>query len=634
MSGGLTRRMVVASGLLALVVGAAFAVLLLSVADLRESAQLARHSEEVLATANQLERLVVDLETGGRGFVITGQERFLQPWEAAQATLPDVSSRLEQLTVVAVQHRRAEQIAQAAASYLRDYSLPLVATARRDPASARTVAVTDEGTRRVDAMRAEFDRLVATERDLSAARQERANAAAARASIASVGGLAGSVLLIALFAGYLTRAIVGPVRRTAAMAGRLACGDLAARMPETGVGEIGTLERSFNSMAGSLQQSRGELARLAEEQAALRRVATQVAHGVPPADLFAAVVEELGRLLPADLAHMARYEPDNTVTEVAAWAASGDDLPVSAPQRLEGRSVSALVWRTGRPVRMDSYAEAIGPIADAFQALGIRSSVGCPIPVEGRLWGVMIASSKQSKPLPASTESRMADFTELVATAIANANSRAELATSRKRIVAAADQTRRRIERDLHDGVQQRLVSLGLDLRATQAAPPAEPAELRAELAVLADGLGDALGQLRELSRGIHPAILSEGGLGPALKALARRSAVPVELDVPMGARLPEPVEVAAYYVASEALTNTAKHARASVVFVDVHIAKGRLDLTVRDDGIGGAGPGSGSGLVGLIDRVQALGGTITIHSPKGEGTTLQVELPISLEGG
>ncbi len=347
----------------------------------------------MLATANQLERLVVDLETGGRGFVITGQERFLEPWQAAQATLPDVSSRLEQLTVVAVQHRRAEQIAQAAAAYLRDYSLPLVATARRDPASARTVAATDEGTRRVDAMRAEFDRLVATERGLSAARQERANAAAARASIAAAGGLAGSVLLIALFAGYLTRAIIGPVRRTAAMAGRLACGDLAARMPETGVGEIGTLERSFNSMAGSLQQSRGELARLAKEQAALRRVATLVAHMAPPADLFAAVVEELGRLLPADLAHMARYEPDNTVTVVAAWAASGEHLTVSTPQRFEGHSVSALVWRTGRPARMDSYAEATGPIA--------------------------------------------------------NANSRAELAASRKRIVAAADQTRRRIERDL-----------------------------------------------------------------------------------------------------------------------------------------------------------------------------------------
>ena len=633
MSSGLTRRMVVASCLLAIVVGIAFAVLLLSVADLRQAAQLAKSSQEVLITANQLERLVVDLETGGRGFVITREERFLQPWHAAQSALPEVSSRLEQLTVGVDQHRRAEQIAHAAAVYLRDYSLPLVATARRDPALAQTVAVTDEGKQRVDAMRAEFNRLVAAERGLSATLEQRANAAATRASIAAAGGLAGSVLLIVLFAGYLTRAIVGPVGRTAAMAGRLAGGDLTARMTETGIGEIGTLERSFNTMAGSLQHSRSEHARLVEEQAALRRVATLVAHGAPPADVFAAVVEELGRLLPADLVHMVCYQPDNTVTVVAAWAASGNQLPVSSRQRLDGHNISALVWQTGQPARLDSYAQAHGPLADAVRALGIRSSVGCPIPVEGRLWGVMIASSKQPAPLPANTESRMAEFTELVATAIANTNSRAELAASRKRIVAAADHSRRRIERDLHDGVQQRLVSLALDLRATEAAPPAEPAELRVKLAALAEGLRDALEELRELSRGIHPAILSEGGLGPALKALARRSAIPVELDVPMSARLPEPIEVAAYYVASEALTNTAKHAHASVVFLDAHLTEGCLDLTIRDDGIGGVDPSSGSGLVGLIDRVQALGGTITLHSPKGDGTMLQVRLPLSPEG-
>ena len=622
--------MVVASGLLALVVGIAFAVLLVSVADLRETAQRARSSEEVLITANHLERLVVDLETSGRGFVITGQERFLEPWQSAQTAVPELSGRLEQLAVDVDQHRRAEQIAQAAASYLRDYSLPLVATARRDRALAQTVAVADEGKQRVDAMRSQFDHLIDTERDLSAALEQRADAAAARASIAAAGGLAGSVLLTALFAGYLTRAIVGPVGRTATMAGRLAGGELSARMPETGVGEIGTLERSFNSMASSLQHSRSELARLAEEQAALRRVATLVAHGAPPADVFAAVVEELGQLLPADLLHMLCYEPDNTVTVVASSVANGDHLPVSSPWHLEGRNVAALVWQTGQPARLDNYAQASGPLADAARALEIRSAAGCPILVEGRLWGVMIASSTQPTPLPAHTESRMAEFIELVATAIANADSRAELAASRKRIVAAADHSRRRIERDLHDGVQQRLVSLALDLRTIQADLPNQSAQLQAKLATVADGLRDALEELRELSRGIHPAILSEGGLGPALKALARRSAIPVELDVPMGVRLPEPTEIAAYYVASEAFANTAKHAQASVIFLDAHLTEGSLDLIIRDDGIGGVDPSSGSGLVGLIDRVQALGGTITLHSPQGQGTTVQVKLPIS----
>jgi signal transduction histidine kinase len=463
-SGGLTRRMVVASGLLALVIGTAFAVLLVSVAEVRTQERLTIRSQEVLATANQLERLVVDLETGVRGFVITGQDRFLQPWRAARAALPGVSRSLERLTAGSVQEGRAQALARAAAAYVQDYSEPLVDAARRDPPAARTVAATREGKQRVDAMRAEFDRLIATERVLSAERQERSSRAATRAVAAAAGGLGGSVLLVVIFAAYLTRAIVRPVLGVAAMAGRLAGGDLAARMAETGVGEIGALERSFNTMAGSLEESR------------------------------------------------------------------------------------------------------------------------------------------------------------------------AELAASRARIVAAADQTRRRIERDLHDGIQQRLVSLGLELRAVQAGLPADLARLRGELDQLVGELGDTVEELRELSRGIHPAILSEGGLGPALKALARRSAVPVELDVPLRARLPEPVEVAAYYVVSEALANAAKHANASVIQVAVHTADGRLRLSVRDDGVGGAGMGRGSGLIGLVDRVQALGGTITVDSPAGQGTCLLVDLPLDAD--
>jgi signal transduction histidine kinase len=253
-----------------------------------------------------------------------------------------------------------------------------------------------------------------------------------------------------------------------------------------------------------------------------------------------------------------------------------------------------------------------------------------PIVVEGRLWGALSVATTHA-PLPADTEQRMANFTELMATAMANAESRAELTASRVRIVAAADDTRRRIERDLHDGIQQRLVSLGLDLRATQAAATAEHAELGRQLERVADGLGDALTDLQELSRGIHPAILSQGGLGPALWALARRSAVPVELDVDLETtRLPASIEVAAYYVVSEALTNAAKHARASVVEVDARAGDGRLHLLVRDDGVGGATVAHGSGLIGLSDRVQALGGRIGVRSPAGEGTTLEIDLPVA----
>ena len=454
------RRVVIASGLLLLLVGAAFAVLLFAVADLRTSEGRVQDSREVLATANQLERLVVDLETGQRGFIITGQARFLQPWNAARAALPGQSRTLEQLLADnPVQKSRARRITAEAASYLDDYSVPLLDAARRDPAPARTVAATEEGKRRMDALRAEFDDLIATERTLSLGRQEHSDAVARGAFIAAATGLVGSVLLILAFTNYLTRAIVRPVLGTAAMAKRLAGGDLSVRVPETGVGEIGTLELAFNAMAGSLEDAR------------------------------------------------------------------------------------------------------------------------------------------------------------------------AELAASRARIIRSADETRRRIERDLHDGIQQRLVSLALHLRAAQAS---EPQELRTQLDRVADGLQGALEDLREISRGIHPAILSEGGLGPALKVLARRSAIPVQVEVLTQSRLLPPVEVAAYYVVSEALTNAAKHARASLAQVSVQSRNDRLHLTVRDDGCGGADPARGTGLTGLTDRIQALGGTITIHSPLGEGTTVHVDLPIA----
>jgi signal transduction histidine kinase len=240
----------------------------------------------------------------------------------------------------------------------------------------------------------------------------------------------------------------------------------------------------------------------------------------------------------------------------------------------------------------------------------------------------MSVASAREEPLSADTEERLAAFTELIVTALVNAEAQAALNASRARIVAAADETRRRLERDLHDGIQQRLVSLALKARATEAMTARPSDEIRGELSLLADGLGTALDELREISRGIHPAVLSEAGLGPALKALARRSAVPVALDLNLGPRLAEPLEVAAYYVASEALTNAAKHAQASVIEVLADGRDGALTLSIRDDGIGGADPGRGSGIIGLKDRVEALGGTISVLSPPGHGTTLHVHLP------
>jgi len=372
--------------------------------------------------------------------------------------------------------------------------------------------------------------------------------------------------------------------------------------------------------------ARTEISRLAEEQAALRRVATLVARGTQPGEVFAAVAEEIGRILDAEVACVVRYEPDATGTVMATWG-DASFWPIGSNWALEG--VAARVLRTRRAARMDGYGRAPGEMTAMARRIGGRSRVGAPIIIEDRLWGAALAVNFASGgALPATAEERIANFADLITTAISNSETRTELTASRARVVAAADETRRRLERDLHDGIQQRLVSLALKARAIETMTPRPADNIQGELSRLADGLGTSLDELREISRGIHPAILSEAGLGPALKALARRSAVPVELDLNLGPRLGEPLEVAAYYVASEALTNAAKHAQASVIDIRVDGRDGALTLSIHDDGVGGADPGRGSGIIGLQDRVEALGGTISLLSPPGHGTTMHVQLP------
>ena len=374
--------------------------------------------------------------------------------------------------------------------------------------------------------------------------------------------------------------------------------------------------------------SREELTMLAEDQAALRRVATLVAEGARPDEVFAAVGDEVARTLGVPIAAMLRFDPDGILTVLAS---TGSELGRCPGTRMPiGRSsLSADVFRTRRAVRIDDWTKVAGEAGEFAREKGIRSTVGVPIVVEGALWGVMNAGSTEL--LPQETEGRLAKFTQLLGTAIANAESRRELEASRARIVATADATRRRIERDLHDGAQQQLLSLALQIRAAQAATPSEFREHRAELAHVAQGLTNVLDDLREIALGIHPAILAEGGLGPALKTLAHRSPIPVELDVRVDGRLPGPVEVTAYYVVSEALTNAAKHAEASIVRVDVDVdvRDGMLCAAVLDDGVGGADPHHGSGLLGLKDRAEAIGGRISLDSSHGAGTSLRVELPL-----
>jgi signal transduction histidine kinase len=435
-------------------------------------------------------------------------------------------------------------------------------------------------------------------------------------------------LAVAAREGGVRSAVGTPILVEGRLWGVVAAGSIERPLPADTEARLASFMELL-AMAIANAESRAGLARLAEEQRALRGVATLVARGAAPEEVFAAVTEEVGQLLPVDHAVMCRYGPDGSITVFASWGSTAEYFPVGSHWILEGKDPTTLVFETGRPARVDRFADVSGSLADAVRETGVRSGVGAPIIVEDRLWGVMGAGSTLEQPLPADTEARLAAFTELLATAIANAESRAALAASRGRIVVAADESRRRIERDLHDGTQQQLVSLMLELRAAEATQPPEVGELTAQLARTARGLAGVLEELREISRGIHPAILSSGGLGPALRALARRSAVPVELDLRAERRLPWHVEVAAYYVVSEALTNAAKHAQASVVNVELDTQDGALQLAIRDDGLGGANPKQGSGLIGLSDRVEALGGRLEVTSPAGSGTTLLIQIPL-----
>ena len=380
-----------------------------------------------------------------------------------------------------------------------------------------------------------------------------------------------------------------------------------------------------------LAASEARARELADEQAALRRVATLVARGVSPEEIFSAVTNEMGRLFGSSQAYVGRFEADGSAMVVVGVSDGIRGVSTGSRWELEDYMASTRVYRTGRHARVErsDFEHVSGPMADLLREIGAVSSVGAPIVVEGQQWG-FVTVTDTNKRLPVDAEKRLEKFAELLGTAIANADSRAELAASRARIIAAGDDARRRIERDLHDGAQQRLVTLTVALRRADAKLPTGADELRADLTRVAEGLTTAMDELRELSRGIHPSILTEGGLSPALKALGRRSPVRVKLDMGFEQRLPDHVEVAAYYTVSEALTNASKHANATRVWVSLRVEDDMLLLSIRDDGVGGADSNRGSGLTGLRDRIEALGGRIQIESPSGSGTLIEVEIPIA----
>jgi PAS domain S-box-containing protein len=366
---------------------------------------------------------------------------------------------------------------------------------------------------------------------------------------------------------------------------------------------------------------------MAEEQAALRRVATAVAAEVEPERLFGLIAEEVGRALDAGIGNILRYNGDGTALVMGVWSEGAGTIPVGTTLDLDGDTVAPTIWRTHRPARYESLEGKTGALADQLRAAGIKAAVGAPVIFGGDLWGAVIISSDDA-PFPPEAEFRVGDFADLAAQAIANAQAREELAASRVRIVEASDAERRRLERNLHDGAQQRLVATSLTVRMAARRLAGDPTA-REMLDRAGDELIRALEELRELARGLHPAVLSDHGLRAAIEAVADRAPVPVTVDVPAGERLPETIEAAAYFVVCEALTNVAKYAHASEARVRVERSDGHAQVEVVDDGVGGADESGGSGLRGLADRVEALGGRLVVTSPVGQGTTVRARLPV-----
>jgi signal transduction histidine kinase len=376
------------------------------------------------------------------------------------------------------------------------------------------------------------------------------------------------------------------------------------------------------------RDSVARLEALLEEQAALRRVATLVACDTEPERLFHAVCQELGRVMAVDSTDIVRFEEDRTGTVVGTWSASdAPSFPVGSTIPIEGGTVSGKLYRSGRPERVDEYTGVDGELAARLREFGVKSVVGAPVNVAGSLWGAIMVVSGEPYSFPPDTERRIADFAELVTAALASVDAREQLAASRARIVEAGYEERRRLERDLHDGAQQELVGVVLSLRLAQQKLAGAPSETRRLVDEALERAQAGIRDLRDLAAGIHPSVLTDRGLGPALEALAGRSPVPVEVETAGSEALSAPAATTAYFVVAEALTNAAKHAGCEHVDVGVRVEGDWAVVEIRDDGVGGADESAGSGLRGLADRVSALGGLLEIESPIGEGTMVRARI-------
>ncbi|HZE33449.1 MAG TPA: CHASE3 domain-containing protein [Actinoallomurus sp.] len=572
------------------------------------SARSAGHdSAEVLLAANRLERLVTDMETDQLRYVATGDTGFLGPWHAARAAFLVQATALQRLAAEnnPQQGRRAREIVGSAMAYLREHAEPLVRMARHDRARAGRAVTWADGKRRIEAIRHQFDRFTDVQHRLALA-HERDAVPAIRRMIGMAAGASATLFLIFLLAGYVTRG-------------------LTSRAPAGPVHGLRLLRPDRE------RPGRERARRVSGECEGLRRVATLVARDASPADVFHAGAGEMGRALGAEHAMIARYDPDGMITVVGHWSAQRAPRimpPLKGRWPVEDDTVADSVCRTGRPAHLRRDAGAVGDIGAWIRTHGIGRMTGHPVVADDRLWGMAVVLSEGPAPWPDGAERTMREFADLFGVALTGSRRRSELLASRVRLVDAADATRGRIERALHERTQQRLVAVGLTLRLVETAVPADQERLREQVSTAVRDVMEIIDGLQEIARELYPAFLTMGGIESSLRALARRASVPVELDVRAGVRPPPNVAVTLYHAVSEALANAAAHAHASAVHVGLDLGE-PIRLSIRDDGIGGARVRPGRALAALKDRAEALGGVFELKSPTGGGTCLRLTIPI-----
>ncbi|GAA2582507.1 hypothetical protein GCM10010399_10380 [Dactylosporangium fulvum] len=642
---GLAWQVVALCLVAGLLLGVALHTAVTAFDDRGRQARAAHTSHQAVVTAALVRTGVLAMEHGEHRYVVTGDPAHLRSWARARAMVESRIAQLPRLTADRpAQATLAAGLDQQIRQYLDTHPASAIKALRPGPTAAPDLGRLTSDQHQLDAIRHTAERFVGNERRHAAAQETRAERAFTRAGTATGLGIITCLFVVPVLITYTTRVIVRPVRTAAAMADKLAAGTQTGRMPTDGPHEIGLLQRSFNTMALSLQRHHDDLNRVVVEQTALRRIASLMACTEAPDAVFDTITGQAGRLFEADTALLVRYDSDGAGTILAAWAGDHPSDRTGKRPLVGERTPLPLRDTTGRMRALrQSFCRHVGwerpdmPVA-ADGVAGSTRGVGAPIMVRGQVWGALALLGEAGGRLRRDDTERTADFTDLAGLVVDTVEARIRLAAVSARLIDAGDETRRKLERDLHDRIQHHLIAVILRLRmleadmtgrdATEGGTATGPV-IADQVATIDGDLANVVEEVQTIAHGVYPAILTQRGLEAALDAMARRSPIPIERHIDLSPALPPVLQTSVYDIVAESLANTTKHAHASHLRIIAHQDGQKVWLRIEDDGAGGADSGRGTGIRSLTDRVQALGGTVQLHSPRGEGTRLIITLPL-----